>query len=209
MHMSYIHSLMSMNNDLDFDLDSLKVLAAVLNERSVTRAGRELGVTQSAASHALRRLRNTFGDQLLVRVGNRLVLTERGEALRPRVNRLLSEIADLVAAPAAFDPSAKLTVTIAATAYAEVAFVPALMRLLAVEAPKCQLRIRPLHDEALEDSLLAASVDLAIGRPAGDLPAIKRRLMATDEHVSCVSTCHPLATRRRITLQDFVRVPVL
>jgi DNA-binding transcriptional LysR family regulator len=64
------------------DLNLLVALDALLLEANVSRAAMRIGLSQPAASHALQRLRDIFGDPLLVRVGARMELTPRAQALR-------------------------------------------------------------------------------------------------------------------------------
>ena len=76
----------------NMDLNLLVVLDVLLDEASVTKASKRLGLTQSAASHALARLRSTFDDPLLVRVGTKMCPTPRAEMLRKDLRRLLSSV---------------------------------------------------------------------------------------------------------------------
>lgn len=86
------------------DLNLLTALAALLDEGSVTGAARRLRVGQPAASHALARLRDLFGDPLLVRVGREMQPTPRAEQLREPLSRLLEDAERLLRAPEV-DPS--------------------------------------------------------------------------------------------------------
>src|ERR1700690_1519919 len=88
-----------------FDLNLLVALDALLAERSVTRAAARIGITQSAASHALRRLRTLIGDELLVRGRDGMVPTTRAEAMRAPLRRALEDLTGTLASPRAFDPS--------------------------------------------------------------------------------------------------------
>src|SRR5450432_1600933 len=81
------------------DLNLLGALDALLAERSVTRAAARVGITQSAMSHALARLRAILGDEILVRSGGTMIPTVRGEALAPPVSRALAEIGRALAPP--------------------------------------------------------------------------------------------------------------
>src|SRR6187402_2855078 len=93
------------------DLNLLVVLRALLRERHVTRAARDLGLSQSAASHALSRLRELYDDPLLVRSGRTLELTPRAVALLPMLERGLVELQGSLQAEAPFEPKrAKLVV---------------------------------------------------------------------------------------------------
>jgi DNA-binding transcriptional LysR family regulator len=87
-----------------FDLNLLVALDALLTERSVTRAAARIGVTQSAASHSLSRLRKLTGDELLVRSRDGMVPTIRAEAMRAPLRRALGELTGTLSSPRAFDP---------------------------------------------------------------------------------------------------------
>ena len=116
------------------DLNLLRVLDAVLTEGSATSAAKALGMTQSAVSHALGRLRDQLGDPLVVRGGHGLLPTPRGEALRGPVRRVLSDLSEALA-PVEFDPAtARMELKIAAPDYTTVILLPALVVRLAVEA---------------------------------------------------------------------------
>ncbi|UCH30124.1 MAG: LysR family transcriptional regulator, partial [Myxococcales bacterium] len=86
------------------DLNLLVALDALTRERSVTRAAERVGVTQSAMSHTLRRLRELFGDPLLVRGRGGMVLTPRAEALAVPLRSGLVSLARILAEPEAFAP---------------------------------------------------------------------------------------------------------
>jgi DNA-binding transcriptional LysR family regulator len=87
-----------------FDLNLLVALDALLAERSVTRAAARIGITQSAASHALSRLRKLTGDELLVRGRDGMVPTIRAEDMRAPLRRALEEITGTLSSSGAFDP---------------------------------------------------------------------------------------------------------
>src|SRR5271156_1276716 len=86
------------------DLNLLVVLDALLRERNVTRAASRIGITQSAASHALARLRALTGDELLVRGPAGMVPTTRAESMAGPVRRALEDMGRVLAPHAAFDP---------------------------------------------------------------------------------------------------------
>ena len=89
----------------DIDLNLLVVFAALMDTRSVTRTAEKLGLTQPAASAALRRLRAYFGDEMLVQVGKRMHPTPFAEALYPQIQRSLASVEQAIATPAGFDPA--------------------------------------------------------------------------------------------------------
>src|ERR1700741_5652200 len=85
-----------------FDLNLLVVFDAVMRERSVTRAGQRIGLSQPAMSHALGRLRHMLKDELFVRAPEGMVPTPRAEALAQPLRNALSEM-QLALEPAGFD----------------------------------------------------------------------------------------------------------
>lgn len=87
------------------DLNLLVALNALLTDTSITRAAERLHMSQSAMSSALGRLRDYFGDQLLVQVGRRMELTPRAEVLRETVRDLLMRVDSAIAAPPEFEPA--------------------------------------------------------------------------------------------------------
>jgi DNA-binding transcriptional LysR family regulator len=108
-----------------FDLNLLVALDALLSERSVTRAAARIGVTQSAASHSLSRLRKLTGDELLVRSRDGMVPTIRAEAIKAPLRRALDELTGTLSSPRAFDPkTARVRVFIGTSDYAELVLLP-------------------------------------------------------------------------------------
>lgn len=128
---------------LQLDGRLLQALVTVLEEQSVTRAAERLGVTQSAVSHLLDRLRELVGDPLFVKSGRGIVATARAEALAVQARVLLDEMRRFVAG-AEFDPATlKATFTIAANDLQRDLLLPPLLRRLREKAPGLILRVIP------------------------------------------------------------------
>ena len=134
-----------------FDLNLLRSLDALLEERNVTRAGERLCVTQQAASSALARLRTHFSDELLVRVGRILELTPLGRSLvKPVREALLAAQAALDTRPK-FDPlMAHRPCRIAMTDYSLLVVLPRIVRFLAGVAPGVSCQVEPLTSSSFE-----------------------------------------------------------
>lgn len=94
-----------MVNIKTFDLNLLRVLAALLEEISVSRAAKAVGLTQPATSNALARLRIALNDPLLVRHGRTMQLTPLAQSLLPRIRSLLNDIQDTLSDQTEFDPA--------------------------------------------------------------------------------------------------------
>src|SRR6202166_1404382 len=103
LEMHSLHSYMSIMNWGAIDLNLLVVFDAVMQERSVTRAGQKIGLSQPAMSHALNRLRYMLKDQLFVRTPEGMVPTPRAEQLANPLRRALSEM-QLALEPESFVP---------------------------------------------------------------------------------------------------------
>lgn len=132
--------------DIDhFALDgqSLRLFLQVLEEGSVTGAADRLGVTQSAVSHGLQKLRRILGDPLFVKNGRGIVATAHALSLADKARRLVDEL-EAFASPPGFDPAtARLSLTIAANDFQSELLLPAVFRTLSAAVARVDLRITP------------------------------------------------------------------
>lgn len=123
-----------------FDLNLLVVFEILLEERSVTRAAERLNVTQSAMSAALKRLRESFQDELLVLHGKRMVPTQHALTLAPEVGAALLRLRSLIATGTGFDPvTSKRRFHIDASDYITTVLLVPLIGILQEEAPGVRL----------------------------------------------------------------------
>ena len=185
------------------DLNLLVVLSALLTERHVTRAARRVGLSQSATSHALSRLRELYGDPLLVRSGRRLDLTPRALALLPQLERGLDELAGTVNGEPGFNPKvAQRTFTMGMADYGQAILLAPLLHAVAKEAPGVALSVNPFPN-ALE-LLDAGSMDLALevgrNRPAG----FSAEKLFDDGFMCVVRDKHPRVRGKRLSLEQYL-----
>lgn len=146
------------------DLNLLVVLDALLREPSVTKAGKRVGLSQPATSHALGRLRELFGDPLLVREGRRMHHTELAQRLAPRVRRVLSEVEATLAAGRSFDPAtSQRAFRIATNDYCGTLLLPSLVARFAEAAPGCSIDVHPLHGGLPAGPLERGELDMVLG----------------------------------------------
>jgi DNA-binding transcriptional LysR family regulator len=198
------------------DLNLVVALDALTAERNVTRAARRLGVTQSAMSHSLRRLRDLLGDPLLVRGAGGMMLTPRAEALALPLRSGLVAIERALATPALFEPArAQRTFTLASPDLFDVLVVPPLLARLAREAPAIDLSILRVEGVRLAAVLETGELDLAIvprvegGANGGraDAPGLVRRTLFRDDFATHVRAGHPaLRGRSSLNRSSFVRL---
>ncbi len=127
----------------DLDARLLRLLVAIVETGSITAAAHRLGVTQSAVSHLLNKLRAIVGDALFVKSGRGIIATARAEALAGKARDLLREL-ERFAASIEFDPARwRATFAIAANDFQRDALLPALVARLRERAPGVALRIIP------------------------------------------------------------------
>ena len=126
---------------LDLDARLLRLLVAVVDTGSITGAAQRLGVTQSAVSHLLEKLRGITGDVLFAKSGRGIVATARALTLAERARELLADL-ERFAQSEDFDPARwQTTFTIAANDFQRDALLPALMQRLRQQAPGVSLRV--------------------------------------------------------------------
>lgn len=167
---------MSRFDHLDLDGHALELLLAVAEEGSVTRAAQRLGLTQSAVSHGLDKLRAIAGDALFVRSGRGIVATAQAEALVQRARTLLDGMRAFSQA-AGFDPARwHGCVTVAANDLQRDLLLPALLRRLRADSTGVTLRVIP--SGAPQPALLRDSdCDLVITpRPPEAADIVHKRL---------------------------------
>lgn len=191
-----------------FDLNLLVVFDAVLRERSVTKAGDRLGLSQPAMSHALNRLRWLVKDQLFVRTPEGMLPTPRAEELALPVRQALSELQRALD-PDSFDPSsAARTFGLAVNNYAAVVLAGPVTADCAAVAPNVRLALRPSGTLDLADLLDRGELDLAI---SSQVPAGARfcsQVLLEDRYVLVMRRGHPLG-HKTLDLQDFASLPHL
>lgn len=146
------------------DLNLLRVLAAVYRTGSVTAAGQQLALSQPAASNALARLREFFGDELFVRSPRGLHPTRTGQRIAPAVIAQLQALEATVLSAEAFDPAtSRVHWRLSLSDLGEILFLPPLAQALRSEAPHCQLSNVAVAAGQVAGSLEAGEIDMAIG----------------------------------------------
>lgn len=135
------------------DLNLLVVLDVLLREQSVRRTADHLNLTPSAVSHALKRLRLLFDNELLVREGRRMVPTSRGESLVETLPLLLAQVEQTLAAPARFDPIRSTRVFRLAAPDFISPLLPHLLKAVTKEAPAVSVEMIALSPTVALDTL--------------------------------------------------------
>lgn len=192
----------TMRDIRNLDLNLLKALDALLDERNVTRAAARMGVTQPAMSGMLTRLRDTFGDPLFVRAQRGITPTQRALGLSKALKQVMNEVGALLSPPD-FDPqTAEFTLTIAATDYAQSAIAVPFLSALKERSRRIRVALVPVEGGDLQTRLERGEVDLALITPEMTPPDLHARRLFEERYVCVMRTDHP-ATRSRLTLNRF------
>jgi DNA-binding transcriptional LysR family regulator len=145
------------------DLNLLPILAALLDEKSTVRAAERIGLSQSAVSAALSRLRDTLGDPLFVRHGQKIVPTDFALSLEVPLANVLQGIKDIVAGPEEFDPArATDRFTISGSDFYTEMLMPKLARIFSEVAPYVRLHQVDLVPDNQVASVAQERIDLAL-----------------------------------------------
>jgi LysR family transcriptional regulator, nod-box dependent transcriptional activator len=169
----------------NFDAGLLVALDALLTEKSVTRAGERLHLSQPATSIILSRLRKYFGNELLVPAGRRMVLTPLAESLVQPVRSCLMQIQHTVASKAEFDPAASdRKFCLAVSDYVTAVLMPQAMQEAARQAPRIRFELVRL-DENIEQKLEKGDIDFFIRPSIHSLRTHPKEPLFEDTH-TCV-----------------------
>ena len=169
----------------NFEIGLLVALDALLTEKSVTRAGERLHLSQPATSIILSRLRKYFGNELLVSAGRRMVLTPLAESLVQPVRSCLMQIQHTVASKAEFDPAvSNRKFCIAVSDYVTAVLMPQAMQEAVRQAPGIRFELARL-DENVEQKLEKGSIDFLIRPAVHSLATHPKEPLFEDTH-TCV-----------------------
>lgn len=188
------------------NLNALVALDALLCERNVTRAARRVGITQPAMSQSLARLRELFGDPLLVRKGRTLVLTPRAEAMLLPLSDALLSVERALQLGMSFDAATSTRIfKVALTDLGVTMVLPSVLRVLRKEAPGIRLQAEPLSGGDLSDKLSSGEVDLVIAVYLGSAGGLRSETLLVEDYVCLVRRGHALARRKRLRVEDYQR----
>jgi DNA-binding transcriptional LysR family regulator len=189
------------------DLNLLVIFDTLMSERSVKRTAEKVGVTPSAISHALRRLRRTFNDDLLTRTPRGLEPTHGGLELAKSVRDALQQLHRAVDQQLNFDPATSArTFKIHTSIYFVRCLLPRVCARIRAEAPKVGLIVERV---ALETKGTVEPRDIQLRACAGSWGSDYRQIcMLRDRFVVAMRHDHP-ATGKEMTLERFVALPHL
>lgn len=192
-------------NIADIDLNLLKTFEALHDESSASRAALRLGVTQSAISAALRRLRGLYDDQLFVRTGRGLAPTLRANQLKPVISDALNKCRQSLAM---IDPDAShyegRSVIVGLSDDFEIAYGRRLIEEVAQRAPGLRLIFRQTHSQIVGRNLMERQLDLAITAGGFAERLLSRVVLGEGDYACLVDHASLEAGQARLSLEDFV-----
>jgi DNA-binding transcriptional LysR family regulator len=188
----------------NFDLNLLVVFNAIYEEKSLTRAGRRLRLTQPAISHSLNRLRSAFNNQLFVRHGNRMEPTPLAEKLRLSAQEILGLAEKMLTGWESFEPSRSTrTFLIGIQDYPLLAVLPALIEIINKTAPTINIKTSHLRKEDRKIALEEGKLDMVIGIKQEFGSNISQQYLFSDREVCIMRKDHPDITST-LTMEQYV-----
>src|SRR4051812_3121579 len=189
------------------DLTVLLVFLGLLERRKATDVARDLGLTQSAVSHALKRLREVFGDELFLRRPHGMEPTAVALAIEGQIAAAVNGLRDSLGGARPFVPrKAEGVLRLAAFDAEQAALIPGLIERLSVQAPGLQVSVRSIGRRAAIDALVAAEIDLALGFfwDPGDQVAV---VPLYNESFKVVGRPEVLRNTRTMPIKRYVALP--
>jgi DNA-binding transcriptional LysR family regulator len=189
------------------DLNLLPIAIALYDELSVSRAARQLGMSQPAVSKALRRLRESFDDQLFVRGPSGIVPTPRAHAIVRTAREHLQPLQEGLLRGECFDPATSTrAVVLGLSDIAEMAFLPSIMKHLRACAPNCPVSTTMMPDDQLAEGLEKGDVDVAVGFfPALAQRNFRQRRLSKHGFACLMRAGHPM-WKSRLTVASYLGV---
>ncbi len=196
--------IMNKTNLAGIDLNLIVVLAALLEEKSVTRAAQTLGSSQSAVSHALRRLRVLLDDPLFVRSPEGMLATPAALALVEPLRDILGRMEDVFLRAKRFDPARdSRCFMIGFTDYTSFVFLPRLVAALERTAPAVDLVVKNTSYTLGYDMIENDEAEIIVGNFPGSPNFIRERVLYQEEYVCLMRRDHP-AAGRKMTLERYL-----
>jgi DNA-binding transcriptional LysR family regulator len=187
------------------DSRQLRAFCVLARTGSFTETGRELHLTPSSISHAMKALERDVGCQLLDRSAKRVLLTQAGEQLLHHASRILKSMEDARASLKQLGKWGRGRLRLGASTTACQHFLPPVLRELKDQFPKHSISIEPGDAPSLVTALLRHRIDLALAPEPGSDPQLRYRRLFVDELKFIVGPLHPWARQRRVERSEIPR----
>jgi DNA-binding transcriptional LysR family regulator len=189
-------------------LTDLNAFVQVASERSFSKAAKKLRRTQPAISQAIRRLEDELGDRLFDRTSRNGALTEAGLLLREHATKLLRLSAEAEAAVRELQQVRRGRVVIGANEAAVHSLLPAIQRFTR-QHPTAHVEVRRVPSRQIATELLERSIDFGVLTFQPAEQGLQSITLGSDELVMLTHPAHPLASRKRVSIEEFGRQTVI
>jgi DNA-binding transcriptional LysR family regulator len=194
-------------DDREPQLSDLKTVLAILKDGTVTRAAQRLGLSQSALSYQLDRMRGRFSDPLFVRVGNRMAPTPFAQRLAGPAARVLHIVDTEIAGLTAFDPATtERDFRIGLNELGAITLLPKLVRRMSELAPRARLTPVTVDAAVLPSALDSGEMDIAAGHFPHTHDLLLQQLLYERDYVCVVRRDHP-HIGASMTMREFSNTP--
>ena len=188
-------------------IGQLQIIEAVARTGSLTTAADELGITQSAASHTLAKLRKKLNDPLFVRTSDGMQPTPFGRGLAESSRYALQALRTGMSQHTEFEPrTSARTFSIIMSDVSQFLFLPGLLGRVSSDAPHVVIRARPVPAKTPHVLLESGEVDLAVGAFTGFIVGCRQRRLYREQYACLVREDHPLF-RKGMSAEAFRKVP--
>ncbi len=196
-------------NLANVDLNLLKVLDILLEERNVTKASERLGRSQPGVSNALNRLRDLLKDPLLVRGSGGFDLTARAEVIRQPVRDIISSIESCLTDASTFEPASATGVfSIGAPDNLCLPIVPRLFDRMVEKAPKMNLHVSTEGQEKALESLIQGRIDLALDPGPARKASVHIKTIMQGKFICLIRKDHPVVKMgQKFDVDEFLSYP--
>ena len=188
---------------MNLDIRHLKLIVAVTEEKSLTRAGETLHLTQSALSHQLREIEEKLGAPLFLRMNKKMILTQAGERLLSTARQVLDEMKRAEDHIAQMTASRQGTLRISTECYTCYHWLPDVMKEFRRKFPGVEVRIDAESTHRPIQALLRGKLDLAIVSDGRRDKLLDYQPLFEDEFVAIMAPDHPLVSRPYLRAKDF------
>ena len=188
---------------MDLEVRHLRLVRAVAALGGLTRAGRELHLTQSALSHQLHDVEAHFGTQMFLRVGKRMVLTTAGERLLRSADEILDTLERTEGAIRGLVGGHAGRLRISTGCYTQYHWLPQVLRRLRTACPRVDVQIVAGAGRQIDELLLDGTIDIGIADHVVDDGRLLVHPLFEDELVAVVAPGHRLASKRFLSAEDF------
>lgn len=191
--------------NVPLDSRQLRAFCVLARTGNFTQAARELHVTQSGVSHAMKALERDVGCRLFDKLGKKFALTQAGEQLLHHASRILQEMATAREALGHLGKWGRGRLRLGASTTACQHILPAVLREFKESFPEHNITIEPGDTPALVTSLLQQKVDLGLGLEADREPQLEFHPLFMDELLFIVGAQHPWAREGKVDRADISR----